>query len=72
MNFNTKHILFICFLLSVFSLTYVAAVTDAELEALEKQIKQLVSEEKKQAEAAEKKKVEAAAKRKAEIEAEKR
>lgn len=60
MNFNTKHILFICFLLSVFSLTYVAAVTDAELEALEKQIEQQEAEEKKQA------KAEAEAKRKAE------
>ncbi len=66
MNFNTKHILFICFLLSVFSLTYVAAVTDAELEALEKQIEQQEAEEKKQAEAKEKKKAEAEAKRKSE------
>jgi len=46
MNFNMKHIQFICFLLSVFSLTYVAAVTDAELEALEKQIEQQEAEEK--------------------------
>ncbi|MGR3317358.1 MAG: hypothetical protein ACUZ8O_02600 [Candidatus Anammoxibacter sp.] len=59
MNFNTKHILFICFLLSVFSLTYVAAVTDVELEALEKQIEQLEAEEIKRAEAEAKRRAEA-------------
>jgi len=63
MNFNTKHILFICFLLSVFSLTYVAAVTDAELEALEKQIEQQEAEAKRKAE--EKRKAKVEAKRKA-------
>ena len=59
MNFNTKHILFICFLLSVFSLTYVAAVTDAELEALGKQIEQQEAEEIKRAEAEAKRRAEA-------------
>jgi len=66
MNFNTKHILFICFLLSVFSLTYVAAVTDAELEALEKQIEQQEVEEKQKAEANAKRRAEAALKSKIE------
>lgn len=65
MKFKLKYILFICFLLSVSSLTYVAAVTDAELEALEKQIEQLESDEKRQAEA--KKKAEARAKSKARV-----
>lgn len=65
MNFNTKHILFICFLLSVFSLTYVAAVTDAELEALGKQIEQLEVEVKRKADAKQK----AEKKRNAETEA---
>ena len=55
-----------CFILGVGYLTPVQAVTDAELEALEKQIEQLETEEKKQAEAARKTKVEAEAKRKAE------
>jgi len=51
-------------------LSYVHAVTDAELEALEKQIEQLESEEKK-AEAEAKRKAKAEAKRKAEVEAKK-
>ena len=49
MKFKLKHILFICFLLPVSSLTYVAAVTDAELEALEKQIEQQEAEDKQRA-----------------------
>jgi len=49
MKFKLKHILFICFLLSVSSLIDVAAVTDAELEALEKQIEQQEAEEKQRA-----------------------
>jgi hypothetical protein len=57
-------------------LTSVTAVTDAELEALEKQIEQLEAEEIKQIEAAEKKKAEAKRrverKRKAEAEMEKK
>ena len=51
---------FICLILMVGQPTPVHAVTNAELEALEKQIEQLESDEKKQ--------VEAAAKRKAEVE----
>ena len=59
-----QHILFIFFLLLVSNLTYVAAVTDAELEALEKQIEQLEADEKKKkADAIEKKKAEAKKKR---------
>jgi len=59
-------------------LTSATAVTDAELEALEKQIEQQEAEEKKQAEAEAKRKAEAEAKwkaeqkRKAEVEAEKK
>jgi len=44
-------------------MSQIHAVTDAELEALEKQIEQLETDEKNQAEVAEKKKAEAAAKR---------
>jgi chemotaxis protein histidine kinase CheA len=69
-------ILFSSLILVVGHLTTVAAVTDAELEALEKQIEQLESEEKRQAEAAENKKAEgkrkAEQKRKAEAEMEKK
>jgi hypothetical protein len=53
-------------ILTVGHLTSVTAVTDAELEALEKQIEQLESKEIKQIEAAEKKKAEVETKRKAE------
>jgi len=56
--------LIVSLILMVGYLTPVQAVTDAELEALEKQIEQLESEEKQQAE--EKRKAGAAAKRKAE------
>ena len=56
-------ILFSSLIITVGYLTSVTAVTDAELEALEKQIEQLESEEKRQAEAAEKKKTEVEAKR---------
>jgi hypothetical protein len=67
-----SHGLIVCLILMVGHLTSVQAVSDAELEALEKQIEQLESDEKKQAEAAEKRKIEAAAKRKAEADAEKK
>ena len=69
--------LIISLILTVGYLSPVQAVTDAELEALEKQIEQQEMEEKKQAEAEAKRKVEqkrkakAEAKRKAEAEAEK-
>ncbi len=68
MESKTTLVLFIGLLLTVSYLTPVNAVTDAELEALEKQIEQLETEEKKQAKAEEKKKAEtdAEAKRKAE------
>ena len=68
--------LIISLILSVGYLIPVQAVTDAELEALEKQIEQQEAEEKKQIEAAEKKKAEAKRrveqKRKAEAEMERR
>ena len=70
--------LIICLILAVGYLTPVQAVTDAELEALEKQIEQQEAEEKKQAEADAKRRAEAGAKRKteqkrkAEVEAEKK
>ncbi len=67
MKSKTTHSFIISLILMVGYLTQVQAVTDAELEALEKQLEQQEAEEIKQAEAAEKKKVEAAAKRKAEI-----
>jgi len=60
---KTIHSLIVCLMLTVSYLPPVHAVTDAELEALEKQIEQLETDEKKEAEAAEKKKAEAAAKR---------
>ena len=63
MKLKITHSLIICLILSFGHLTQVHAVTDAELEALEKQIEQLETDEKKEAEAAEKKKAEAAAKR---------
>jgi len=68
----------ICLTLIVGHSGHVYAVSDAELEALEKQIEQLESEEKRQAEAEEKKKSETEAqriadqKRKANVEAEKK
>jgi len=67
-----------CLILAVGHLSSVTAVTDAELDALEKQIEQQEAEEIKQTEAAEKKKADAAAKlraeqkRKANAEAEKK
>jgi len=77
MNTMKSLSLIISLILTVSYLSYVHAVTDAELEALEKQIEQLEAEEKKQAEAEAKRKVEqkrkaeAEAKRKAEAEAKK-
>jgi len=59
--------LIVCLILMVGYLTSAQAVSDAELEALEKQIEQLEAKEKKQAEAEAKRK----AKRKAEVEAKK-
>jgi len=64
MNSKTTANLFVCLILSVSQLSLVHAVTDEELEALEKQIEQQEAEEIKRIEAAEKKKAEA--KRKAE------
>ena len=58
--------LIVCLILTVVYVNHVEAVTDAELEALEKQIEQQEAEEKKQAETAEKKKAEAEAKLKVE------
>ena len=58
MKSKTTHSLIVCLILTVGYLTSVTAVTDAELEALEKQIEQQEVEEKQ--------KVEAEAKRKAE------
>jgi len=60
---KTTHSLIIGLILTAGCLVPVQAVTDAELEALEKQIEQLEADEKKEAEAAEKKKADAAAKR---------
>ena len=82
MKSKTIHSLIVCLILTVGYLTSVTAVTDAELEALEKQIEQQEAEEKQQAEekikaeakrkAEQKRKTEAEAKRKAEAEAEKK
>jgi len=66
MKSKAIHSLIVCLILTAGHLTSVTAVTDAELEVLEKQIEQLETDEKKEAEAAEKKKVDAAAKHKAE------
>jgi FtsZ-interacting cell division protein ZipA len=55
-----------CLIITIGYLGDVQAVTDAELEALEKQIEQQEAEEIKRTEAAEKKKADAEAKRKAE------
>ena len=67
-----SHSLIVCLILTVGYLTPVQAVSGAELEALEKQIEQLESEEKKQAEAAEKKKAQGEVKRKADLEKQRR
>ncbi len=72
MKSKMAHSLIVCLVLMVGHLTSVTAVTDAELEALEKQIEQQEAEEKKQVEAEEKKKVEIEAKRNTETEAEKK
>ena len=63
MKSKTTPSLIISLILTVSYMSHIHAVTDAELEALEKQIEQLETDEKNQAEAAEKKKAEAAAKR---------
>jgi len=69
MKLKLKHILFICFLLSVSSLIDVAAVTDAELEALEKQIEQQEAEDKQRTDAEAKAKEAARIKKQAEAKA---
>jgi hypothetical protein len=63
-----KYILYfiVCLILTLGHITSANAVTDEELEALEKQIEQLEAEEKQQSDTAEKKKAEAEAKYKAE------
>ena len=58
MESKTTLVLFISLLLTVSYLTTVNAVTDAELDALEKQLEQMETEEKEQAAAEEKKKAE--------------
>ena len=68
MKLKTAYSLIISLILTVGYLPTTTAVTDAELEALEKQIEQLESEEKKQAEAAEKKKADVEKKRLSELE----
>ena len=60
--------LIVCLILTVGYVNHVEAVTDAELEALQKQLEQQEAEEKKQAEAEEKKKAEKKAKSKADLE----
>jgi hypothetical protein len=62
---NTSLSVTLCLILTVTYPGFVQAVTDAELEALEKQIEQQEIDEKKQAEATEKKKAETEVKRKA-------
>jgi len=69
MKSKTLLILFSSLILTVGYLTSVNAVTDEELEALEKQLEQQETEEKRKTEATEKKKVEAKAKRKVEADA---
>ncbi len=69
MIFKLKHVLFICFLLSISSLIDVAAVTDAELEALEKQIEQQEAEDKQRTDAEAKAKEAARIKKQAEARA---
>jgi len=63
MDFNIRHILFICFIFLIANPGHVTAVTDAELEALEKQIEQQEVEAQRRAEEVKK---EAEAKRKKE------
>jgi len=58
--------LIVCLILTIGYVNHIEAVTDAELEALEKQIEQQEAEEIKQAEVEKKKKAEAEAKRKVE------
>ena len=64
MRLNKILRLVVCLILTVGYLSHVHAVTDAELEALEKQIEQQEVEEKEQAEAEEKKKAAAEAQKK--------
>jgi len=66
MKSKTIHSLIVCLILTVGYFSPALAVTDAELEALEKQIEQQEMEVKKQTKSEEKKKAEAEAKRKAE------
>jgi hypothetical protein len=66
MKSKTTHNLIVSIILMSSQPSYVHAVTDAELEALEKQIEQLESEERNQAAAAAKRKAEVKAKLKAE------
>lgn len=66
MKSKTPIILFSCLTLIVCYLTSVQAVTDTELEALEKQIEQQEADERRKVEAAEERKAEAEAKRKEE------
>ena len=68
MKSKTAHSLIVCLILTVGYLSPAQAVSDAELEALEKQIEQLESEEKKQAEITDKKKAEMEKKRLSELE----
>jgi chemotaxis protein histidine kinase CheA len=70
MKSKIAHSFIICLILTVGYFTQVQAVTDAELEALEKQIEQQEAEEKQQAETEAKRKADE--KRKAEAEAEKK
>lgn len=65
---KAKHILFFSLIFMTGYLNHVHAVTDAELQALERQIEQLESEEKWQVETAEKKKAEAEKKRLSDLE----
>jgi len=66
MKLKATHSLIISLIFTISYLSHVHAVTDAELEALEKQLEQLETNEKNQAEAEERKKAEVAAKRNAE------
>jgi len=70
MKSKTTHSLIVCLILMVGYLSHVHAVTDAELEALEKQIEQQEAEDKQQFESEEKRKAEQ--KRKVEAEMEKK
>jgi len=67
MKSKTSPILFLSLILTFGYLAPVTAVTDAEIEALEKQIQQLESKENKQIENEKQKRVDAEAKRKAEL-----